>query len=88
MLVQGLYNVLCVHSFCYACPGPVPRDQGVMKVLEYLANMVDYENCVRDALSYLLEVAKSEEGLLLDARYSSMQDKCVCRKHGGQRNVG
>jgi len=48
--------------------GPVPRDQGIVKVLEYLASMVDYETCVKDALSYLLEVAKSEEGLQLDAR--------------------
>ncbi|KAL4218629.1 JUN phosphorylation [Mactra antiquata] len=47
---------------------PCPRNQGVMKVLEYLANMVDYESCVREALSYLMELSRSDDGLNLDPR--------------------
>lgn len=47
----------------------MPRGHGVLKVLEYLASMVDYESCVQEALSYLLELSKSEGGLNLDPRY-------------------
>ncbi|XP_052222133.1 serine/threonine kinase-like domain-containing protein STKLD1 isoform X1 [Dreissena polymorpha] len=47
---------------------PVPRGQGIFKVLEYIASLVDYEGCVRGALEYLLELAKSEDGLSLDPR--------------------
>ncbi|XP_053380430.1 serine/threonine kinase-like domain-containing protein STKLD1 isoform X2 [Mercenaria mercenaria] len=47
---------------------PVPRGHGVLKVLEYLANMVDYDSCVQEALAYLLELSKSEGGLNLDPR--------------------
>ncbi|XP_060595198.1 serine/threonine kinase-like domain-containing protein STKLD1 isoform X3 [Ruditapes philippinarum] len=47
---------------------PVPKGQGVLKVLEYLANMVDYDECVKEALEYLLELSKSEGGLNLDPR--------------------
>ncbi|XP_052790409.1 serine/threonine kinase-like domain-containing protein STKLD1 isoform X2 [Mya arenaria] len=50
------------------CSWPVPRGQGVLVVLEYLASHVDYESCVQEALDYLLELAKSEDGLSLDPR--------------------
>jgi hypothetical protein len=52
--------------------GPVPKGQGVLKVLEYLANMVDYDECVKEALEYLLELSKSEGGLNLDPRYDTL----------------
>lgn len=48
--------------------GPVPRDQGVLRVLEYLANNIDFETCVSEALDYLLELSKTEQGLYLDPR--------------------
>ncbi|KAL3870906.1 hypothetical protein ACJMK2_038937 [Sinanodonta woodiana] len=41
----------------------MPRDQGVLKVVEYLASMVDFESCVQEALDYLVELSKQEEGL-------------------------
>jgi hypothetical protein len=31
--------------------------------------MVDYDECVKEALEYLLELSKSEGGLNLDPRY-------------------
>ena len=48
--------------------GPVPKDQGVLRVLAYLANYIDFESCVSQALEYLLELSKTEEGLHLDPK--------------------
>lgn len=45
----------------------VPKDQGVRKVVQYLANMVDYEDCVRSALEYLVELAREMEVFEIDA---------------------
>ena len=46
----------------------MPRDQGVLRVLEYLASHIDFESCVSQALDYLLELSKTEEGLYLDPK--------------------
>ncbi|KAL5011496.1 hypothetical protein ScPMuIL_010047 [Solemya velum] len=40
----------------------IPKDQGVMTVLEYMANMVDFESAVQQSLEYFLEMAKEEGG--------------------------
>ena len=53
---------------CLFVLGPVPRDQGVLRVLEYVANYIDFESCVSQALDYLLELSKTEEGLHLDPK--------------------
>ena len=44
----------------------LPRDQGVRSVVQYLANMVDYEDCVRSALEYLVELAKEVDVFEID----------------------
>ncbi|KAJ8300816.1 hypothetical protein KUTeg_022335 [Tegillarca granosa] len=46
----------------------VPRDQGILPVIEYLAKMVDFEDCARQALEYLVELAKQEDTSEIDAR--------------------
>lgn len=66
----GIIGTNCVYliTVYLFIPGPVPRDQGVLKVLEYLANHIDFESCVSQALEYLLELSKTEEGLYLDPK--------------------
>lgn len=45
----------------------IPKDQGVLTVLEYMANMVDFESAVQQCLEYFLELAKEEGGIDLNA---------------------
>ena len=44
----------------------MPKEGNILRVLEYLANMVDYEDCVRDALEYIVSLAKDNENFALD----------------------
>lgn len=60
MKVQ-MYNLVV---FIFAVE--LPRDQGVRTVVQYLANMVDYEDCVRSALEYLVELAKEVDVFEID----------------------
>lgn len=45
----------------------LPKGQGIRPVVQYLANMVDYEDNVRTALEYLVELAKEVEVFEIDA---------------------
>ncbi|XP_076091936.1 uncharacterized protein LOC143063599 isoform X2 [Mytilus galloprovincialis] len=45
----------------------LPKGQGIRPVVQYLANMVDYEDNVRSALEYLVELAKEVEVFEIDA---------------------
>ena len=46
--------------------GPVPKEGNVLKVMEYIATMVDFEDCVAEALEYLVELSKQDENFQLD----------------------
>ncbi|XP_048777734.2 serine/threonine kinase-like domain-containing protein STKLD1 isoform X2 [Ostrea edulis] len=46
--------------------GPVPKDGNVLKVMEYIATMVDFEDCVAEALEYLVDLSKQDENFQLD----------------------
>ncbi|KAK3087169.1 hypothetical protein FSP39_002522 [Pinctada imbricata] len=46
----------------------LPKEGNILKVLEYLANMVDYEDSVKEAMEYLVSLSKEEEEVFtLDA---------------------
>lgn len=46
--------------------GPVPKEGNVLKVMEYIATMVDFEECVAEALEYLVELSKQDDNFSLD----------------------
>nr|XP_034302710.1 serine/threonine kinase-like domain-containing protein STKLD1 isoform X2 [Crassostrea gigas] len=46
--------------------GPVPKEGNVLKVMEYIATMVDFEECVAEALEYLVELSKQDDNFNLD----------------------
>lgn len=64
LLIRSNWHSVSLVSILFL--GPVPKEGNVLKVMEYIATMVDFEECVAEALEYLVELSKQDDNFNLD----------------------